>query len=123
MFIHARGGDDVELVCVVHAHPRAEVRWLKDGVDVTERAEEAVHNRHALRLRGLKEAEMGNYSCEAMNKWGDASGVIEISGKEKWRLRERRVFMSQIACKGKHILHALALIRSIKKATKWARKS
>ena len=28
MFIHAKDGDTVELVCVVHARPKADVRYV-----------------------------------------------------------------------------------------------
>ena len=31
MFIHAKDGDTVELVCVVHARPKADVRYVNDS--------------------------------------------------------------------------------------------
>ena len=30
-FIHTKETDETEIVCVVHASPRATVEWLKDG--------------------------------------------------------------------------------------------
>lgn len=82
MFIHAKDGDTVELVCVVHARPKADVRWLKDGVDITANAAAPVqHNRHTLILESLEESEMGVYTCAAKNNHGEGLGVIEISGK------------------------------------------
>ena len=47
-------------------------RWLKDGVDVTEKASDPVqHNRHTLILESLEESEMGVYTCVAKNNHGE----------------------------------------------------
>ena len=30
-FIHTRDGDEVEITCTIHASPKAEVEWYKNG--------------------------------------------------------------------------------------------
>ena len=35
VFIHARSGNDVELVCIVYAHPMAIVKWFKNSMQLT----------------------------------------------------------------------------------------
>jgi hypothetical protein len=81
MFIHSKSGETVTLVCVVHANPRAEVKWFKDGTDITTKADHADRHEHKFVLEDLSEEQMGNYTCVAENKWGSNTGVIEISGK------------------------------------------
>ena len=83
----------VELVCKVHAHPVATVKWFKNSMALTNDSAslEKIKNRHTLNIAKLTDADFGNYTCRAENKMGVDSKVIEISGKDN---SERKV-----ACK------------------------
>ena len=37
-----------------------------------------------LRINGLQESDLGRYECYGQNDLGVATGVIELSGKEKY---------------------------------------
>lgn len=83
--IHTGNGDRVELVCVVHAYPAAEVSWTRDGnpVDSDTRAE--VHDgghRHLLTIDQVDQEDFGIYTCTATNSLGSASEDISITGQE-----------------------------------------
>lgn len=84
VFYHAKTGNTVELVCNVHSHPSATVKWFKSEMQLTNdtaKLSKAGH-RHTLTIAGVKHEDYGNYTCRAENKWGEASRVLEISGKE-----------------------------------------
>ncbi|XP_059095323.1 lachesin-like isoform X2 [Tigriopus californicus] len=82
VFIHASTGNQVELVCLVHAHPKPLVKWFRDSTELTNQSSNIrhTHNRHILIISELADEDFGNYTCSAENKWGQASRVIEISG-------------------------------------------
>eukprot|EP00095_Tigriopus_kingsejongensis_P001599 maker-scaffold317_size209118-snap-gene-0.9 protein:Tk01599 transcript:maker-scaffold317_size209118-snap-gene-0.9-mRNA-1 annotation:"GF16716" len=82
VFIHANTGNQVELVCFVHAHPKAVVTWFKNSMALTNESTSLHHsrNRHTLMISELSDNDFGNYTCRAENKWGVSSKVIEISG-------------------------------------------
>ena len=43
-FIHTREGDEVEVTCIVHAHPPATVEWYMNGQKL-ERDNNVIYNR------------------------------------------------------------------------------
>ena len=43
-FIHTREGDEVEVTCIVHAHPPATVEWYMNGKKL-ERDNNVIYNR------------------------------------------------------------------------------
>jgi len=83
VFIHATQGNAIELVCVVHAHPKPVVKWFKNSMELTdETATLSKHgHRHTLRIPFVTEEDLGNYTCRAENKIGFFSRELEVSGK------------------------------------------
>ena len=79
----------VELVCTVHAHPVAVVKWFKNSMALTNDTSslEKHHHQHKLNIAHLSSGDFGNYTCRAENKWREDSKVIEISGqfKDYWK--------------------------------------
>lgn len=80
--VHSGEGDRVELVCVVHAFPAAEVQWMHNGspVDADTRAE--VHDgghRHLLTIEGVSNNDMGQYMCIASNSEGSVEKEISLT--------------------------------------------
>jgi len=83
-FIHSRDGDEVEITCTIHASPLAEVEWYKNGQllepqnnVITKRG-----NRHSLLLQKIGETDThGKYQCRAVNQFGEAMALTEVSGK------------------------------------------
>ena len=51
-FIHSRDGDEVEITCTIHASPKAEVEWYKNGqlLDDSKWVITSRGNRHTLLL-------------------------------------------------------------------------
>jgi len=82
-FIHAAETDETKVICKVHASPKAEVVWYKDGEVFTE--ENALFdrrgNRHSIILTGNNEPIYGVYKCKATNKFGSDEATTEVSGK------------------------------------------
>ena len=81
-FIHTRENDESEVVCVVHASPKADIVWFKNGKALTK--EEGIFsqrgNRHTLLLPGIKGSTFGTYTCRASNKFGSDERTTEVSG-------------------------------------------
>jgi len=86
-FIHTDKNDETEVTCIVHASPRAEVIWLKNGVQLQRDQGQAIFkdrgNRHSLLLLGIKESSFGTYKCKATNKFGSDERTTEVSGKAR----------------------------------------
>jgi len=88
-FIHTKEDDvGTEIVCIVHASPHADVKWLKNGRDLDQMDEKfgivsKIRNRHTLELPTdlLKESKFGVYTCNATNIYGSAAKMVEVSGK------------------------------------------
>eukprot|EP00096_Caligus_rogercresseyi_P011427 TRINITY_DN4490_c0_g1_i3.p1 TRINITY_DN4490_c0_g1~~TRINITY_DN4490_c0_g1_i3.p1 ORF type:complete len:490 (-),score=111.68 TRINITY_DN4490_c0_g1_i3:1234-2703(-) len=83
IFIHAKTGKEVELVCNIHAHPIAIIKWFKNKVELTEDKNKLQKNghKHTLTITNVTEADFGNYTCRAENQLGSASKNLEVSGK------------------------------------------
>jgi hypothetical protein len=80
-FIHTGVGDQTEVVCIVHASPRATVTWLKDGqvVDTAANVINQRGNKHSLTLVDIDANMFGTYTCKATNRLGSAEKTTEIS--------------------------------------------
>jgi len=84
IFVHAKTGENnVELICNVHAHPNSVVKWFKNKMELSDETAQLRKNgnRHVLNIPRLAEADFGNYTCRATNKFGTAQRILEISGK------------------------------------------
>lgn len=82
-YIHTRENDETEVICTVHASPRAEVQWLKNGLPVNKNDSIVTNrgNRHTLLLPGIKESTFGSYTCKGTNKFGSDEKTTVVSGK------------------------------------------
>jgi len=83
-FIHSRDGDEVEITCTIHASPLAEVEWYKNGelLDPKDNVITKRGNRHSLLLQKIGETDThGKYQCRALNEFGEAMALTEVSGK------------------------------------------
>jgi len=84
VWVHADVSVEVEISCIVHAEPMAEVKWYRDTMllDPNEsRLMEKFGIRHTLVLRKVAEEDFGNYSCSAENHLGKSRAFIEVSGR------------------------------------------
>ena len=81
-FIHTGEGDETEVICIVHASPKAKVTWLKDGFPVDESRNPVNQrgNRHTLVIPNVNEESFGDYTCEAQNSFGTQSKSTRVSG-------------------------------------------
>ncbi|XP_034245023.1 lachesin-like [Thrips palmi] len=87
-------GERPELACVVHAYPKATVKWFKKeqaeelhpnkhmemlpGEDVP--GEGGLSRRHVLRFDNVAEEHLGTYQCLAENSKGTSRRAIRLSG-------------------------------------------
>lgn len=77
-------GYESELICNVHAAPKAKVTWLYNGQPVVPSKHVDVAkdgSRHTLRIKNTKTADFGQYTCFANNSEGTAKKNIHLSGK------------------------------------------
>eukprot|EP00095_Tigriopus_kingsejongensis_P009554 maker-scaffold114_size351134-snap-gene-2.12 protein:Tk09554 transcript:maker-scaffold114_size351134-snap-gene-2.12-mRNA-1 annotation:"limbic system-associated membrane protein" len=96
-YIQHRDGVQLELVCIVHASPKADVRWFKDGLylegnvtfeEINDTSSEEPdrltiqhHGRkHILIINGIEDEDRGRYTCHAMNNIGESKGNIQVMG-------------------------------------------
>jgi len=74
-YIQDEGSIMLELVCIVHAYPKAEVTWYKDGQQLVESdtiTVEKIGRKHLLQVRNLDEIrDAGTYTCHAVNPVGE----------------------------------------------------
>ena len=82
-FIHATETNQVELVCLVHAHPQATVQWFKNSIELTgdDVKLEKYGHKHTLTIPSVNHADYGNYTCRAKNVHGESAKNLEVSGK------------------------------------------
>ena len=82
-FIHATEKKQVELVCLVHAHPQATVQWFKNSIELTgdDVKLEKYGHKHTLTIPSVNHADYGNYTCRAKNVHGESAKNLEVSGK------------------------------------------
>ncbi|TRY78137.1 hypothetical protein TCAL_12442 [Tigriopus californicus] len=82
-WVHADIGVEVEISCIVHSRPDAEVKWYLATMllDPNEnRLMEKFGIRHSLVIHKARKSDFGNYSCSAENKLGRSRAFIEVSG-------------------------------------------
>ena len=84
-FIHTNEYDETEVICIVHASPKAEVTWFKNGAEMSDNQGIVTSrgNRHTLILPGIKTSTFGQYKCKATNKFGSDEKTTEVSGNER----------------------------------------
>jgi hypothetical protein len=83
-FIHTNSNDETEVICHVHASPKAEVVWFRNGEPMTnEHGGIFTHrgNRHSLLLPGITKSTFGIYKCKATNEFGSDEKTTEVSGQ------------------------------------------
>ncbi|XP_059095185.1 igLON family member 5-like [Tigriopus californicus] len=82
-FIHTRENDETEVVCIVHASPKAKVEWFKNGqlLKLGEGIVSHRNNRHTLLLPGITQSTFGTYSCRATNRFGSDERTTQVSGE------------------------------------------
>ena len=82
VYIHAQTGNEVELVCNVHAHPSAVIKWFKNSMELTEDKHRLNNKGHksSLKLTQISESDFGNYTCRAENRLGSSYRILEVSG-------------------------------------------
>jgi len=77
-------GETQELVCMVHAHPKAKVTWLKGGepidTNLPDIVENSVKHRYSLTLLSVSSDKLGEYQCKAENDVGEALKTITVAG-------------------------------------------
>jgi hypothetical protein len=82
----------LELVCIVHASPHADVKWYKDGNllvenrggdDSSRRRLSIGHEgrKHLLVIPDVAETDKGRYTCHAANTLGESKGNVQVMGK------------------------------------------
>ena len=83
-FIHTTKTEETEVICFVHASPKAKVVWFKNGEVFQEKQGIFAHqdNRHSIILNGINEPIYGVYKCKATNKFGSDEATTEVSGNE-----------------------------------------
>ena len=83
-YIQDEGSIMLELVCIVHAYPKAEVTWYKDGQQLVESDSinvEKIGRKHLLQVRNLDEIrDAGTYTCHAVNPVGEFKENFHIQG-------------------------------------------
>lgn len=85
---YQRDGDDieVELICVVHAKPHAEVSWYRRQKKLHETDRlifQTKVSRQTLHIRKVNPRDFGNYSCSAENSLGKARTYIGLTGQPR----------------------------------------
>ena len=83
-FIHTKEDERTEVICTVHASPKAKVEWFKNGklLGSGEGILSDRGNRHTLLLPGIRQSTFGVYECRATNKYGQDSSRTKVSGKD-----------------------------------------
>jgi len=84
-YIQENEGIKLELVCIVHASPRANVSWYKNG-HLLQHSEgritiEKLSRKYVLAIRNLDETrDAGTYSCHAVNGLGEYRENFHVQG-------------------------------------------
>ena len=72
-------GERLTLTCQANEATK-EIRWAKDDVDVTARANiQQIGNNSTLVIEKVQNTDSGEYSCSAINNAGSASSSVNIS--------------------------------------------
>ncbi|XP_018567788.1 lachesin isoform X2 [Anoplophora glabripennis] len=82
--INSNHEEDVELKCIVHAYPVPVVSWKKGGMNIKEDPPKVMLKRHQnnvenlLIISNLTEADFGEYTCSASNKFGKVDKTVGL---------------------------------------------
>jgi len=79
MYFKTEHGNEVNLVCTVHAYPAPTVIWSKDGNKITKGVEKR-GSQHTLTLRNINKFKYGQYKCQGENELGNVEETIELPG-------------------------------------------
>lgn len=77
-------GYESELICIVHAVPKAKVLWLYNGHPVVQSKHLVINkdgSKHTLEIKKTKTTDFGQYTCFANNTEGSSKKNIHLSGK------------------------------------------
>lgn len=88
-YIHTSEGDNIEVICIVHSSPRAEVTWYKDGqvLEPTSHVIDHRGNRHTLTIPNVDQNLFGTYSCKAQNQYGEDKKTTVVTGMDQQLLK------------------------------------
>ena len=75
------GGISARLECTVEAHPKARVRWSRDGAQLEGWTELQEEDLYSIFLDELKAENIGEYICHAHNSLGTAEKSVKLQGK------------------------------------------
>ena len=77
-FINAAENDDIEIICLIDASPKANVTWFKDSIKIIEDEKKFTHNgdTYALFIPSLSFSDSGEYYCQAENTEGKKSSKM-----------------------------------------------
>lgn len=80
MFVHGDQGDTLILTCVVHAQPKANVTWHREGEQLSDEDYEIsnIGNHHNLIVES-DNSSLADYTCMAINSLGNDTKTITIS--------------------------------------------
>jgi len=74
----------IQMVCIVLSVPKPDVRWYFQhrvlSPDPNYKMEENGENNYTLTIHSIRERNLGNYTCQAVNKIGDGSSTIALKG-------------------------------------------
>ncbi|XP_055529109.1 hemicentin-1 isoform X3 [Wyeomyia smithii] len=91
--VHTKVGQSAQLECIVTSAPTASVHWFHNGLPLpSDRRFSKQDNivsapqyhtvyRHALLIRNLRDADLGQYECKAENKIGIKGVHFELTGR------------------------------------------
>lgn len=89
-YVHGGVHQSVDLTCVVHSNPSAEVTWFKMRGSQKEQIRNVQHSEsmsetqiHNLTLKNIQKSDFGKYLCSAVNMMGSHSKGMELSGRGK----------------------------------------
>ncbi|XP_073987756.1 opioid-binding protein/cell adhesion molecule homolog isoform X2 [Rhodnius prolixus] len=82
-WVHSGIGIEAHLVCIVHAHPAADVKWFRSTLrlEPTElHRVETRGSRHSLIFSSVQKEDFANYTCQADNAQGKTRQHVVLSG-------------------------------------------
>lgn len=78
-------GKDVKLLCRVNGVPKPEVKWIRNGIELTGGRYTILQNGDLL-IRNVAFTDMGQYMCNARNKLGEASASGNLTVRQRTQI-------------------------------------